>query len=67
MEGSVLFGLNPNKITIRIAKYTKGIAIKKKWVEEKHSYFWEKEFDEKRNINWCINCFSKFKEINQKL
>ena len=50
MEGSLLFGLNPNKITIRVAKYTIGIAIRKKLDEKKHSYFGEKEFDKKRNI-----------------
>ena len=36
MEGSVLFRLNPNIITIRIAKYTIGINTRKKLGEEKY-------------------------------
>ena len=34
MKGSVLFGINPNKIKERIAKYTYGIKVNKKWDEE---------------------------------
>ena len=34
MEDSGLFELNPNKITIRIAKYIIGIPIRKKLDEE---------------------------------
>ena len=67
LEGSVLFGLNPNKITIRIAKYTIGIAFAEKWDEKKHSGKGQKKFDEEQNNYWCYNCFSKFIEVNQKL
>ena len=69
MEGSVLFGLNPNLITIRIAKYTIGIAIRKKLDEKNKEKYasGEKIFNKEDNIWWCPNCFNKFIEVNQKL
>ena len=69
MEGSVLFGLNPNLIITRIAKYTIGIAIRKKLDEKNKEKYasGEKIFNKEDNIWWCPNCFNKFIEVNQKL
>lgn len=66
MEGAVLFGLNTNIITIRIAKYTVGMAIREEWNEFQHKGK-KKLFCEEENKWYCDDCFSKFIEINQKL
>ena len=66
MEGAVLFGINPNIINSRIAKYTIGMAIREKWDEEKHSKFGKKVLDDDL-IFRCEDCFSKFIEVKQKL
>jgi hypothetical protein len=67
MEGAVLFGVNPNIIDTRIAKYTIGIEINDFWKEEIHSKKGTKVFDEDDNTYRCENCFCKFIEVNQKL
>lgn len=67
MEGAVLFGLNPNIITIRISKYTIGMSVNEKWNESKHSKGGKKKFVKEEQSYKCEGCFSKFIEINQKL
>lgn len=67
MEGAVLFGINPNIINSRIAKYTIGQGVRDTWNEEKHSKMGKKVFDEVDKEWKCDDCFSKFIEINQKL
>ena len=67
MEGAVLFGINPNIITSRIAKYTIGTDVRLTWNEEKHAKNGRKVYD-KVNDKWdCADCFSKFIEIKEKL
>ena len=67
MEGAVLFGINPNIINLRIAKYTIGKATRSIWNEEKHSKRGKKVYDEEEKVWRCEDCFDKFIEINQKL
>ena len=65
MEGAVLFGLNPNKIVQRKAKYTIGQKTDDFWNEEIHSKHGKKYYDEIRKAWFCENCFSIFIKINQ--
>ena len=67
MEGAVLFGLNPNIISSRIARYTIGTDVRLIWDDEKHSKMGRKVFDKVNNRWDCEDCFSKFIEINQKI
>ena len=67
MEGAVLFGLNPNLINIRIAKYTIGMETRSVWDEKLHSGKGKKVYDDIENKWRCENCFSKFIEVGQKL
>ena len=67
MEGAVLFGINPNLIETRIAKYTIGMETRAIWNEEIHSEKGTKVFDEESKVWRCENCFYKFIEANQKL
>jgi len=67
LEGAVLFGINPNIIETRIAKYTIGMGMRDFWNEEKHSEKGKKIFDEDSKVWRCENCFYKFIEVNQKL
>ena len=66
MEGAVLFGINPNIINSRKAKYTIGMSINDTWDESKHSKLGTKMYDDE-NIARCKDCFSKFIEVNQNL
>ena len=65
MEGAVLFGLNPNKIIKRKARYTFGMNSNDYWNEELHSGKGEKFYDEDNKVYRCRNCFSKFITINE--
>ena len=67
MEGAVLFGLNPNKIIQRKARYTIGMEACPIWKEELHSKNGEKFYDEDEKVWHCKNCFSKFITKNQNL
>ena len=67
MEGAVLFGINPNIINTRIAKYTIGQGMRDYWNEERHSKMGKKVFDEVDKDWKCEDCFSKFIEVQQKL
>ena len=67
MEGAVLFGINPNIISSRIARYTIGTDVRLTWDEEKYSKNGRKVFD-KVDKKWvCKDCFSKYIEINEKI
>ena len=59
VEGEVLFGINPNIIETRIAKYTIGMGTRAIWNYEIYCEKWTKIFDE--DIKVC-----KFIEVNQK-
>jgi len=65
MDGAVLFGLNPNKIVQRKARYTIGVGINKKWNEELHSKKGQKFYDKVDKIWRCKDCFDIFIKINQ--
>ena len=67
MDGAVLFGLNPNKIIKRKARYTFGMSSNEYWNEELHSGKGEKFYDEDNKVYRCRKCFSKFITINQNL
>ena len=67
MEGAVLFGIDPNIIDTRIAKFTIGMGTRKEWNEKLHSKSGVKVYDEIDKIWRCEDCFDKFIEIHQKL
>ena len=67
MEGAVLFGLNPEIISQRKARYTIGISIRKEWDESIHSKGGKKVYDDVNNTWRCEDCFSIFFKINQNL
>ena len=67
MEGAVLFGLNPNKIVRRKARYTIGLNADLYWNEKLHSKNGEKFYDKEGKIWLCKNCFSIFIKINQSI
>ena len=67
MEGAVIFGLNPNQIVQRKAKYTIGTNETKEWNEELHSIKGKKYYNEKEDSWQCDNCFCSFITINQNL
>ena len=67
MEGAVLFGKNPSTIDIRKAKYTIGVSFGDLWDDKKHSEKGTKYFDNEENEYFCLDCFSKFIEINQNI
>ena len=67
MEGAVLFGLNPETINQRKARYTIGMSTRYIWDESIHSKEGKKVFDEVNNVWHCDNCFDIFFTINQNL
>ena len=67
MEGAVIFGLNPNQIVQRKAKYTIGTRINKKWNEELHSNKGRKFYNKEDDCWECCNLFSSFITVNQNL
>jgi hypothetical protein len=67
MEGAVLFGLNPNKIIQRKARYTIGTDGNKRWNEELHSKNGKKYYNEIDNTWRCSDCFSIFIKINESI
>ena len=67
MDGAVLFGLDPNKIKQRIAKYTFGMNANDYWKEEVHSKNGIKYYDEDDKVFRCKDCFSKFITKNQNI
>ena len=67
MDGAVLFGLNPEKISQRKARYTIGISTRYIWDESIHSKGGKKVYDEINKVWRCEDCFSIFFKINQNL
>ena len=67
MEGAVLFGLNPNNIIQRKAKYTIGINASAFWNEKLHAKGGVKVYNEVDKKWDCNNCFSIFIKVNQNL
>ena len=67
MEGAVLFGLNPNKIIQRKARYTFGKKTNKIWNEELHSKNGIKYYDEIDKVMRCEDCFDIFIKKNDNI
>ena len=67
MEGAVLFGLNPNKIIQRKARYTIGIKTNANWNEELHSKNGKKYYSKADNTWRCENCFGIFIKVNESI
>jgi len=67
VKGAVLFGINPNIITERKAKYSLGLRIRKEWDEKIHGKNGEKIFDENLGSYRCKDCFCLFIEKGQTL
>ena len=67
MEGAVLFGLNPNKIIQRKARYTIGMDFNDFWNEELHFEKGKKFYNKDKKAWFCKDCFSRFITINQNL
>ena len=65
MEGAALFGLNPNKIVQRKARYTIGIDFIELWDEELHSKNGKKFYSEEKSVWVCLNSFLLFIKVNQ--
>ena len=65
MEGAVLFGLNPNKIVQRKARYTIGMDTLDLWDEELHSKNGKKFYSEEKGVWVCLNSFLLFIKVNQ--
>jgi len=65
MEGAVLFGLNPNKIVQRKARYTIGMDSLQLWDEELHSKNGKKFYSKEKDVWGCSNCFLLFIKVNQ--
>jgi len=53
LEGAVLFGINPNIIETRIAKYTIGMGTRSIWNDEIHSEKGTKIFDKDSKVWRC--------------
>ena len=53
MEGAVLFGINPNIINSRIAKYTIGTDVRLPWDEKTYSKNRRKVFNDVENKWVC--------------
>ena len=70
MEGAVLFGLNPNKIIQRKARYTIGIQSNNIWNEKLHSKNGKRLYDDEDNVWRCTDCFDSFDifiKINERI
>ena len=67
MEGSVIFGINPQLIYSRKAKYTIGTDVRLPWNEEVHSKLGKKQYDESENKYYCRECFSKFVKVDENI
>ena len=67
MEGAVLFGLNPNKIIQRKARYTIGMDTNNIWNEEIHSKNGKKFYNEESKCWYFKDCFEKFITINESI
>jgi hypothetical protein len=62
---AVLFGIDPNIITERKAKYSIGICTNSIWNEKIHCNVGEKYFDEEEKKYRCKDCFDLFIQVGQ--
>jgi hypothetical protein len=65
VKGAVLFGIDPNIITERKAKYSIGFCTNSIWNEDIHGKVGEKYFDEDEKKYRCKDCFDLFIQIGQ--
>lgn len=66
VKGAVLFGINPNIIIERKAKYTIGLSINKSWDETIYGQIGEKYLNDEGEY-MCKNCFDLFIQIGETL
>ena len=66
VKGAVLFGLDPNIITVRKAKYTIGLSVTRDWDDKIHKGG-NKKWDEKKKKYRCTDCFDAFIKIGQNI
>ena len=59
-KGAVLFSMNHNIVSPRIAKYTFGIKVCRDWDENKYKNGGIKEYNTFDDLYECINIFYKF-------
>lgn len=62
LKGAVLYGLNPNSITVRRSRLTYGIGILNRFQPDIHP---KSKLIVRDNINWCMDLFDKFVKCNQ--
>ena len=67
VKGAVLFGINPNIITQRKAKYSIGLKVRENWEEKIYGKTGQKVYDEKYKCYICEDCFHLFIKIGQTL
>lgn len=65
VKGAVLFGINPNIIKLRKAKYTIGFCTNSIWDESKHGLIGEKYFDKIDNAETALIHLLKLAKISQ--
>lgn len=65
VKGVVLFGIDPNIITLRKVKYTIGLSVRENWdeIKYKEGEFW----DDYQNVNNFSNCFDAFIKIGENI
>lgn len=67
VKGAVLFGLSPEIINIRKAKYSVGIEASNIWDEKTYGKIGKKKYYEEENNYYCEGCFFQFFEIGQNI
>ena len=67
-KGAVLFGINPNIIKERKAKYTLGTNSDMLWDELRYGLVGgEKYYDERNGKEYCKECFDSFIQVGQNI
>lgn len=68
VKGAVLFGINPNIIKERKAKYTLGTNSNMLWDELRYGLVGgEKYYDESNGKEYCKECFDSFIQVGQNI
>ena len=67
LKGAIYYGLSPERIKSRKAKYTLGMSAYFEWDEEKHGKKGKKIFDASKNQYYCENAFYTFISKNDNI
>ena len=67
LKGAIYYGLSPERIKSRKAKYTLGMNAYFEWDEEKHGKKGKKIFDASKNQYYCENAFYTFISKNDNI